>query len=249
MFRLIVLLLLTLPALAQDEPWFPVQPDVVERVHEGREPAIGEPLPHAEESWRSPDLVLTDAPQFVVSMLPEVLELVHADNVVETAKLYGFEVRFIATPHAEPGFDALTREMRIQVDVQPVGRTSGFLGWSESSGTMYLNLERIRANVERHAEVRERLGLSVQEAFRIALTNTVKHELIVHYSGFAVSTRLTVFKDIYGGYTVPGYLDSALPQDLMNLQLRDLNPDHPFLQSAYWKELRARQGRSDRYER
>lgn len=238
--RLLVWLMMTVPGWGQAEPWFPVQPEVVELYHQGAE--IGEAVEHVDEHWCAPaDVVpVRSGPKFVISVPAEVLALVHLDNVVETAKLYGFEVQFTSAELSAKGFDALTEEMRIQVDLSPVGRTAEFLGWSESTGTMYLNLPRIRANVERHAVVRQKMGLSVDEAFRVALTNTMKHELIVHFSGFAIPTRRTVFKDIFGGYEVPGYLDSALPQDLLNLQTRELNPDHPFLQSQYWKEFRAR---------
>lgn len=226
-----LLLALMLTASAAAQGWFRSEPLPTHST--GTELPEVAPRPH-----REPAPPYEPAPTFVVSIPGDVLEMVYTENVKEVAALYGFPIRFVSEPHAATGYAPDSNELSIQVDMHPQGPLAERLGWSDTSGVLYLNLDRIRANVARHDAVRQLYRLEPDEAVCVVLTNTLKHELLVHFSGFAVRTRMTVFKDIFDGYETPGYLDSALPQDLMNLATRELNPQHPFLQSAYWRAFR-----------
>lgn len=173
----------------------------------------------------------------VLSVPQNVYGSLNIPNIQQTGALHGITVKVTNRDPGYFGYSSKNNTLTLRgLEGMKPGK-SGFLGYSDSSGKLYLDTARLKAKSKKREERSSCYpNMTDDEAYRNLLTNTVKHELMVHFSGFAVESRLKPFKDIFGGYEVPGYLDSALPQDVLNPNTNQLNPGHPFLKSPYFQQ-------------
>jgi hypothetical protein len=137
------------------------------------------------------------------------------------------------------GWDPKTQ--RLNVEVVPSNNIrNGYVAWSDNDGSLQVDLVKLAAIVHKYEKEWRKAGYTCEEdAFKAILTYTLKHEILIHYSGYGNPKRrgtykidtyedVPNFRDTGKPYRSKGYLDSGAVDDYFNKAIKYVSPDHQF---------------------